>query len=234
MDNELEMRVGTIADYVGIDADAKARFVGAMLAVGLEIIETSELTALRAKVERYEMVSVELPEAAWAIHFEDADCKPEIFVGCGAEEAARHRYAQLPDNWNCHLLCDATAALRSLAVMREENERLERSEDQLITERDEAIDAADRLACAIGTVEEIGEHTSCNNPWEQAHIVLLDKLESLALRTQERDALAKALATAAEALRTSYDRDTFPDGTCGEAFGVAKAALDALTERSKP
>jgi hypothetical protein len=45
---------------------------------------------------------------------------------------------------------------------------LERSEDQSITERDEAIEAADRLAYAIGTVEQIGEHSNVNNPWEKA------------------------------------------------------------------
>lgn len=46
-------------------------------------------------------------------------------------------------------------------------ERLERSELELIDERDRAEEWADRLAYAIGG-EAIGEHSSANNPWQNA------------------------------------------------------------------
>lgn len=40
--------------------------------------------------------------------------------------------------------------------------------DQALAERDEAQEWADRLAYAIAPVEVIGEHTSLNNPWQNA------------------------------------------------------------------
>ena len=41
----------------------------------------------------------------WAILYEDRDRQPEIFVEAGAEEAARGRYKQALNSWNCYLLC---------------------------------------------------------------------------------------------------------------------------------
>ena len=46
---------------------------------------------------------------AWVILFEDAEVKPEVFIGEGAEQAARHRFKKCLLNWNCHLLCTAAA-----------------------------------------------------------------------------------------------------------------------------
>lgn len=49
---------------------------------------------------------------AWLIWYEDPDHKPEVFVGEGAEEAARRRFAQARDAWSCHLfqrIADSTA-----------------------------------------------------------------------------------------------------------------------------
>jgi hypothetical protein len=43
----------------------------------------------------------------WAIHYEDADRQPEIFVGEGAEEAARKTFEQRNVSWNCYLLSTA-------------------------------------------------------------------------------------------------------------------------------
>ena len=44
----------------------------------------------------------------------------------------------------------------------------EREMDNLIDSRDRATEAADRLAYAIASVEAIGEHSSANDPWENA------------------------------------------------------------------
>ncbi len=47
----------------------------------------------------------------WAILYEDADKQvPEVFVGHGAEEAARRTFADRLMNWTCHLLCTAGGA----------------------------------------------------------------------------------------------------------------------------
>lgn len=40
----------------------------------------------------------------WAIFFEDADVPPEIFMGEGAEKAAKSTFKAMKDNWNCVLL----------------------------------------------------------------------------------------------------------------------------------
>jgi hypothetical protein len=46
----------------------------------------------------------ELPdEGAYLIQYDDADQSPELFAGCGAKDAAMHRYAQISNNWNAHL-----------------------------------------------------------------------------------------------------------------------------------
>lgn len=49
-----------------------------------------------------------------------------------------------------------------------ERDRNERDLDQALAERDEAQEWADRLAYAIAPIEVIGEHTSLNNPWQNA------------------------------------------------------------------
>lgn len=48
---------------------------------------------------------------AWAILFEDADVKPELFIGDNAEQVARKVFADRKLNWTCHLMC--SAALRA-------------------------------------------------------------------------------------------------------------------------
>lgn len=48
---------------------------------------------------------------AWVIMFEDVDVSPEVFIGEGAEAAARHRFKANLLNWNCHLLCTAPPAI---------------------------------------------------------------------------------------------------------------------------
>jgi hypothetical protein len=47
---------------------------------------------------------------------------------------------------------------------------------ELIDQRDQAVAAADRLAYAIGTVEEIGEHSNGNDPYTNALELLARKL----------------------------------------------------------
>ncbi len=39
----------------------------------------------------------------WVIYFDDADRKPEVFGGEGAENAAKRRYEQISISWNAHL-----------------------------------------------------------------------------------------------------------------------------------
>lgn len=42
-------------------------------------------------------------DTAWAILYEDPDHRNEVFFGAGAEEAARRRFAQARQMWNCTL-----------------------------------------------------------------------------------------------------------------------------------
>ncbi len=69
--------------------------------------------------------------------------------------------------------------------------RAEHAAMQLLTERDEAEEAADRLAYTLFTVEQIGEHSNLNNPWELAEILMLDiKAE---LKLAERRGIESAM-----------------------------------------
>lgn len=45
-----------------------------------------------------------MSEGLWAIFYEDASVPPEVFMGCGAEEAAKAAYEERRTNWNCWLL----------------------------------------------------------------------------------------------------------------------------------
>lgn len=60
------------------------------------------------------------------------------------------------------------AALDAVLRLLADAERAEAALDEEIANRDNAQEWADRLAYAIAPVEEIGEHTSHNNPWENA------------------------------------------------------------------
>lgn len=44
------------------------------------------------------------PNSLWVVWYEDAQMKPEVFFGEGAEAAARERFRVAEDNWSCHLL----------------------------------------------------------------------------------------------------------------------------------
>lgn len=46
-------------------------------------------------------------EGLWVIVYDDPEHDHEIFMGAGAEQAARKRYAVAKLNWTCHLLCEA-------------------------------------------------------------------------------------------------------------------------------
>jgi hypothetical protein len=48
-----------------------------------------------------------IPEdkTVWVIKFEDADVSDLVFMGFGAEEAAKETYKIRKQSWNCHLLC---------------------------------------------------------------------------------------------------------------------------------
>lgn len=46
------------------------------------------------------------------IFYDDHDRRPEIFIGDGAEEVARYRFAQVWDHWNCHLFAKVASSSR--------------------------------------------------------------------------------------------------------------------------
>lgn len=88
---------------------------------------------------------------------------------------------------------DAATAIHELRRESEstqtENDRLraalaeaEAREGRLLQARDEAREAADRLAYACFSVEEIGEHTNLNCPWANA----AERLEALATALREK------------------------------------------------
>lgn len=68
------------------------------------------------------------------------------------------------------LKADLATALAELAAARAATREHDRMENQVLAERDDYEQVADRLAAAIAamTGEEIGEHSSMNDPWANA------------------------------------------------------------------
>lgn len=68
-------------------------------AVRRELQDAPEVTAPSA-----ERAQVAGKDGLWMVYYEDAEVKPEVFFGPGAEQAARGRFEVAEDNWSCHLL----------------------------------------------------------------------------------------------------------------------------------
>ena len=85
------------------------------------------------------------------------------------------------------LQADALAAAETReAGLREALEREKHVHHGTLVARDAYHEAADRLAYALFDIEEIGEHSSANDPWDNAAEVL----------ESSRDVLVTALASA--------------------------------------
>lgn len=99
-------------------------------------------------------------------------------------------------------------------------ERLERSELELIDERDRAEEWANRLAYAIGG-EAIGEHSSANNPWQNA----LEEAGNLKAENERLRGVADELAKALHAVN-NHLHTTFPPYPTGQSpHDKVRAAL---------
>ncbi len=83
-----------------------------------------------------------------------------------------------------------------LATAERQNRELDRSLDEVIGERDNCHDIADKLAYAVAPEEVIGEHSSHNCPWQNA----LDLITPMAEVDQLRQDVAE------------YEKALSPDG----------------------
>lgn len=97
----------------------------------------------------------------------------------------------------------APAVARSLELLIAERDALarrladeERSHEDTIRHRDFCESWADKLASAIGDIDEIGEHSNLNNPWEQA-LEIVRRPAEFRILEKERDALAAKCSTQA-------------------------------------
>lgn len=95
------------------------------------------------------------------------------------------------------LLAEVEAQRAESAAVRAERDELKRTSerdlDQVMRERDEYHEVADKLAYAVAPEEVIGEHSSMNDPWENAYELITPKAEVDKLRTQlakQRDEIA--------------------------------------------
>jgi hypothetical protein len=69
-----------------------------------------------------------------------------------------------------HLLAAAEKLRAAISQTHQENSEVEKEMAQIIAERDNYHEWADKLADAIGTHlgKDVGEHSNCNNPWAEA------------------------------------------------------------------
>lgn len=70
---------------------------------------------------------------------------------------------------------------------------LDRLVEELVGERDGLEDIADRLAAAIAPAEVLGEHSSANDPWQNALDFAADRPSGVTVSSEDREALAGAL-----------------------------------------
>ncbi len=163
----------------------------------------SELARLRAAVETYEVV---MP----SIYAELDEARAE----CEAAKKEVAEYKEITHSWamqakrsdevadeeekradKAEAERDAErAACESLRYERDQLEekcereraRADASETQLIGERDRCEEWADKLAYAIAHVEDIGEHSNLNKPWEAAYNLLTSDSEVREMRDVEK------------------------------------------------
>lgn len=79
--------------------------------------------------------------SAWLILFDDAEVKPEVFTGNGAERAARERFKALSDNWNAHLFALAESNTSPATMDVEPVGACPEGARELLIEADNFIDA---------------------------------------------------------------------------------------------
>lgn len=85
-------------------------------------------------------------ERAWLIYFDDAARDVEVFVGAGAETAARSRSEQVGQAWTHTLFVDAAALAACLtAVETERDEALAALKDEMQWDGPENMKVLDRL-----------------------------------------------------------------------------------------
>ncbi|ONK09266.1 hypothetical protein [Streptomyces sp. MP131-18] len=108
--------------------------------------------------------------------------------------------------------------------LRASNAELERVSDEALAERDALHDRLDEMAAAVAPIEEIGEHSSHNDPWANALDLITPaaEVEQMRARVAELEAEADRLATDRarwmnryyEESRTYWDAELPPGGEC--------------------
>ncbi|MEU5036616.1 hypothetical protein AB0G48_21055 [Streptomyces rubiginosohelvolus] len=88
-----------------------------------------------------------------------------------------------------------------LAALRQQHNKLDRTLDEVMAERDAHHEALDRFALAVAPEEIIGEHSSGNNPWANAFELVTPAAEVDALRARVAELEAQRAALAVR-LRT--------------------------------
>lgn len=102
----------------------------------------------------------------------------------------------------------------SYEELKEQLEKEERSHLSTIDQRDAAEEWADKLAYIIGG-EEIGEHSSCNNPWENA-LEAAEEYHAQLAQSQSREAgYRDALEYLAANRDGKFDCSECPASPCG-------------------
>jgi hypothetical protein len=124
------------------------------------------------------------PDPAWI----GETCRADDFEGSRADAA-----------FIAAARTDVPALLAEVDRLRACNAKLERVSDEALSERDALHDRLDEMAAAVAPIEEIGEHSSHNDPWQNA----LDLLAAPAARLSRAGVLREAAAEL-RALQAQY------------------------------
>jgi hypothetical protein len=129
-----------------------------------------------------------------------------------------------------------TVATARIAELEAELRREKYSHAFTIDQRDRAEEAADKLAYAIGSVEEIGEHSNLNCPWKNASELLETQKKSREgeierLKAETVDALDRACKQRDAALALAERRREVLE-SAREPFGNVLSKLESQIVRN--
>ncbi len=124
-------------------------------------------------------------------------------------------------------------ARKKLAELRKQLEKEELAHLQTIDERDQLHDVADRLSWAIADPDELGEHSSLNDPWHNA-IVFAGELHAQLAETRKDTERLDWLIGGSQEIRREIDARIAATIAIAAAKEPKSAAVQSLVSQQDP
>lgn len=130
-----------------------------------------------------------------------------------------------------HAREDVPLLLAEVRRLRDALAREERLHGDTIDDRDRFHDAADKLAYAVAPEEVIGEHSSMNDPWENALDLITPKAEVDKLRARVAELEGPAVEARAALAALCYDLEDPGTAALSALYLLQRATVGVETPR---